>query len=92
MKYCEVVRDMAAKAGDWVWYDEQFRYLRQSSPDMYPWDQIDWELWLRASTNFRKQQPFTNKLQRQTRQRFRQPFFPRGTFWAFQAGKQCCGC
>ena len=31
MKYCEVVRDLAQKAGDWIWYDEQFRYLRQTA-------------------------------------------------------------
>ena len=60
MKYCEVVRDLANKSGDWIFYDEQFRYLRQSSAELYPWDQIDWELWLRAMTNFRaKSQSFT---------------------------------
>ena len=36
MKYCEVVRDLANKSGDWSFYDEQFRYLRQSSPELYP--------------------------------------------------------
>ena len=61
MKYCEVVRDLALKAGDWIWYDEQFRYLRQSAPQQYPWDQIHWELWIRASHNFRNTQPSTNK-------------------------------
>jgi len=25
MKYCEIVRDITAKFGDWVFYDEQFR-------------------------------------------------------------------
>ncbi|CAH3194905.1 unnamed protein product [Porites evermanni] len=60
MKYCEVVRDLANKSGDWIFYDEQFRYLRQSSAELYPWDQIHWELWLRAMTNFRaKSQSFT---------------------------------
>ena len=92
MKYCEVVRDMAQKLGDWLWYDEQFRYIRQSDPQSYPWDQIHWELWLRASSTVRKHQPFTNKVHNQTRQRFRQPFYPKGTCWAFQAGKQCSGC
>ena len=48
MKYCEVVRDIASKPGDWSFYDEQFRYIRQSAPDHYPWDNIHWELWLRA--------------------------------------------
>ena len=33
MKYCEVVRDMAAKQGNWRYYDEKFRFLRQSKPD-----------------------------------------------------------
>ncbi|KAK3746729.1 hypothetical protein QZH41_001466 [Actinostola sp. cb2023] len=55
MKYCETVRDLAQKPGDWYYYDEQFRYLRQSGPDRYPWDQIHWELWLGAVTNFRRQ-------------------------------------
>ena len=92
MKYCEVVRDLELKSGDWLWYDEQFRYIRQSDPEKFPWGQIHWELWLRASSNFRRQQPSTNKPQTQIRQRFRQPFFPKGTCWAFQAGKQCSGC
>ena len=33
MKYCEIVRDIAAKFGDWVFYDEQFRLLRQNAPN-----------------------------------------------------------
>ena len=57
MKYCEVVRDLASKGGDWHLYDEQFRYVRQSAPEQYPWDRIHWELWLRASNTFRKPQP-----------------------------------
>ena len=57
MKYCEVVRDLANKSGDWIFYDEQFRYLRQSSHELYPLDQIHWELWLRAITNFRAKSP-----------------------------------
>ena len=92
MKYHEVVRDMAEKLFDWLWYDEQFRYIRQSDPQSYPWDQIHWELWLEASSTVRKHQPFTNKVHNQTRQHFRQPFYPKGTCRAFQAGKQCSGC
>ena len=92
MKYCDVVRDLAHKGGDWIWYDEQFRYLRQSAPEQYPWDQTHWELWLRASSSFRKAQPSTNKPVVQNRSRFRSQFFPKGTCWAFQAGKHCSGC
>ena len=53
MKYCEIVRDIAAKLGDWLYYDQQFRFIRQSAPPQYPWDAIHWELWLKAVTNFR---------------------------------------
>ena len=92
MKYCELVRDLAQKAGDWIWYDKQFRYLQQTAPEKYPWDQIHWELWIRASSSFRKTQPLTNKQSQPNRSRFCSQFFPKGTCWAFQAGKHCTGC
>ena len=44
MKYCEIIRDISAKPGDWYFYDEQFRYLRLSAPDQYPWDSVHGEL------------------------------------------------
>ena len=91
MKYCEVVRDLAQKAGDWIWYDEQFRYLRQIAPEKYPRDQIHWELWIRSSSSFCKTQPLTNKQSQPNRSRFRSQFSPKGTCWAFQAGKHCAG-
>jgi len=28
IKYCEVARDLANKSGDWIFYVEQFLYLR----------------------------------------------------------------
>lgn len=96
MKYCEVVRDLANKSGDWSFYDEQFRYLRQSSPELYPWDQIHWELWLLAMTNFRtKSQSFSGSDRTITpRGRFRTstPPFPKGTCWSFHSGRHCRGC
>jgi len=49
MKYCEIVRDIAAKFGHWVFYDEQFRLLRQTAPNKYPWDALHWELWLKVT-------------------------------------------
>ena len=50
------VRDFAVKTGSWLWYNEQLR------PEKLPWDQIHWELWMRASSNVRRQHPFINKL------------------------------
>ena len=45
MKYCEIVRDLANKQGHWRWYDEQFRFLRQSKPKLlFRRDQVYWEL------------------------------------------------
>ena len=29
-------RDLAQEAGDWIWYDKQFRYLRQTAPGEIP--------------------------------------------------------
>jgi hypothetical protein len=71
MKYCETVRDLVQKPGNWQYYDEQFRYLRQSAPDRYPWDQIHWELWLGAVTNFRKPTPQQGNDKAAQRGRFR---------------------
>ena len=47
-----MVRDFANKSGGWIFCDEQFRYLRQSSPKLFPWDQIHWEPQLQAMTHF----------------------------------------
>ena len=90
MKYCEVVRDIASKPGDWLFYDEQFRYIRQSAPASYPWDTIHWKLWLRAVSNFRAR-PAMPSDKVSPRSRSRQTF-PRGTCWAFQGGRFCGGC
>ena len=95
LKYCEVVRDLSQKSADWLFYDEQFRYLRQSVPESYPWDQIHWELWLRAMTNSRGRFHFSATTDRvNSRARFRPSFynFPKETCWAFHAGRQCKGC
>ena len=90
MKYCEVVRDIAFKSGEWLFYDEQFRFLRQSAPEQHPWDQIHWELWLRAMVNSRGKIP-TNQTH-DNRPRSRSRTFPKGTCWTFHAGKTCSGC
>ena len=70
-------------------------YCEKCSPELYPWDQIHWELWLRAMTNFRaKSQSFTGSDRTTPRGRFRTstPPFPRGTCWSFHSGRHCRGC
>ena len=76
MKYCEIVRDIAAQAGEWLYYEEQFRFIRRSVPDQYPWDAIHWELWLKPVTNFRPKSQF---LSDKGHLRIRPQFFPKGT-------------
>ena len=92
MKYGEIVRDLAAKPGDWIFYDEQFRYMRQSQPDLYPWDGIHWELWLKAATSFRAPKPTHSTSEKSGVRPRTQQSFPKGTCWLFQGGKQCKGC
>ena len=94
MKYCEIIRDISAKPGDWSFYDEQFRYIRQSAPDQYPWDAIHWELWLKAVINFRGKPQFNSErvyTGSSTRARPRQSF-PKGSCWTFHSGRYCSGC
>ena len=89
MKYFEIVRDIAGKPGDWLYYDEQFRFIRQSAPAQYPWDTIHLELWLKAVTNFRPKTQFSSDKEPL---RSLSQSFPRGTCWRFRAGKVCNGC
>ena len=94
MKYCEIIRDLSVKPGDWYFYDEQFRYIRQSAPDLYPWDIVHWELWLKAVLNFRAKSYLpSEKVSAGVFSRSRsRPSFPKGTCWTFHAGRYCSGC
>ena len=55
MKYGEVVQDLAARGGNWKFYDENFRFLRQAQPASFPWGIIHWELWMRAQHSLKMQ-------------------------------------
>ena len=90
MKYCETVRDIATRGGDWSYYDEQFRFLRQSDPNLYPWDNVHWELWHRAVTFRAKNNNFrVDKTQGRPKGK---PPLPKGTCWSYNTGKHCSGC
>ena len=89
MKYCEVVQDIAAKQGNWRYYDKQFRFLRQSKPDRYPWDNIAWELRHQAlHSSLTTSLPNSNN-DFQTRRPNQCPSqtFPKEVCWRFQAGQ-----
>ena len=40
MKYGEVVRDLAARGGNWRYYDTNFRYLKQQQPASLAWNEV----------------------------------------------------
>ena len=48
MKYGDVIQDLASRSHNWKFYDENFRFMRQSQPEAYPWGTVQWELWLRS--------------------------------------------
>ena len=94
MKYCEIIRDISVKPGDWYFCDEQFRYIRKFAPDLYPWDIIHWELWLKTVLNFRaKSHSPSERVSAGVFIRSRsRPSFPKGTCWTFNACRYCPGC
>ena len=54
MKYGATIQDLAARGHNWRFYDENFRFLRQSQATTLPWGTIHWELWLRSQGNAKK--------------------------------------
>ena len=86
MSYCEIICDISPKPGEWHFYDEQFRYLRQSAPDQYPWDSVHWELWLKAVSQFSAVNSGVSTQRRPYQS------FPESFCWTFHAGRYCTGC
>ncbi|CAH3107526.1 unnamed protein product [Porites lobata] len=90
MQFCETVRDIATRGGDWNYYDEQFRYLRQGNPQTYPWGVVHWELWHRAVT-FRAKSGYFATDKANSGFRGKQSMV-RGVCFTFNAGRPCAGC
>ena len=43
MKYGEIIQDLAGRGHNWKFYDENFRFLRQTHYTTMPWDRIQGE-------------------------------------------------
>ena len=81
MKYGEVVQDLA----NWKFYDENFRFMRQSQTTSFRWDCIHWELWMRS-----EQSSFPKVLQSSIKSRSdKKPF---GYCFKFKKGIDSSGC
>ena len=86
MKYGEVVRDLAARGGNWHYYDTQFRFLRSTKENEMPWGFTHWELWIRA-------QNFGNSTKTKSLTVSQPSFFvPKGFCRKFHQGHGCMGC
>ena len=87
MKYSEVVRDLAARGGDWRYYDNNFRYLRQQNAVSMPWGETHWELWIRS-----QQFSAGNMQARGSKGPPSSTFIPKGYCRKFHTGIPCAGC
>ena len=92
MKYCKIVRDLANKQGNWCWYDEQFRFLRQLEPKSYPWDQAHWELWFQSLPISQHSTHLTSATTFNRSRTGGSAPFPKGFCWKFNSGDLCGGC
>ena len=54
MKYGSTIQDIAVRGHNWRFYDENFRFLRQSQATSLPWGSVHWELWLRSQSPINK--------------------------------------
>ena len=87
MKYGETIRDLAARGHDWRFYDENFRFSRQSHSSSMPWGTIHGELWLRAQSSFaNNRKPVLNFTGKQNLR------VPAGYCFKFHKGGHCDGC
>lgn len=92
MKYGEVVRDLAARGGDWRFYDTQFRFLRQNNPAGMPWGTTHWELWIRAQHFNNSRPPKPQAARNSFQSTLAGPLVPKGFCRKFHRGFDCQGC
>ena len=84
MKYGATIQDLAARGHNWRYYDENFRFLRQSQATSLPWGTIHWELWLKSQIHANKSIPATGVAKNLD--------VPRGYCFKFHKGGYCSGC
>lgn len=80
-KYISTIRDLAERGHNWQFYDENFRFLRQSHVSSMPWGCIHSELWLRSHVTSTASRPNTS--------RSRDDSIPQGFCFRFHRGNTC---
>ena len=89
MKYGEVVRDLADKGANWIYYDTNFRYLRQQKSADFPWGTIYFKLWIRSQQFPRKN---TNVPLNTACSSRGSTYVPIGYCRKYHRGGNCVGC
>ena len=84
MKYGEIIQDLAGRGHNWKFYDENFRFLRQTHHAALPWDQIHGELWLKSQVSLRR--PLQNSA---PPPKGKADFVPKGYCFKFHKDRKC---
>ena len=90
MKYGEIVRDLASRGFNWRYYDENFRFLRQTDPQGLPWSSIHSELWIRSQPPINQKASYFKGSGQGADNRIRT--IPQGYCYRFHRGSYCSGC
>ena len=85
MKYGEIVQHLAGRGHNWKFYDENFRFLRQTHGPSLPWDKIHGELWLKSQFVLRSN-PQANST---VNSKPKVDFVPKGFCFRFHKGRKC---
>ena len=93
-KYMDTIHDLAARGQDWKFYDENYRFLRQSDKSGHPWGHIHMELWLKSFYNSRPKSSARNSSELPSGRSGLQPriSMPAGFCYKFHKGADCSGC
>lgn len=94
MKYSHTIRNLATKGCNWRYYDENFRYMRQSKPSDFPWNKVHPELWINAQSpsGHRGVQFNVNQSAGSSINRQKSHNIPKGYCYVYHLGKPCSGC
>ena len=85
IKYIEMIRSISKNGGDFISFDEDVRYLRQSEPS--PWDTFHSQLYVDSLLKHKlKNTNVQVSNQKQTM------FVPKGHCFAYHRGDGCSGC
>ena len=98
MKYGQTIQDLASRGQNWRFYDENFRFLRQTQHSLVPWRSIHGELWLRSqySMNVTRKHPPVPPIRQNIFSNDSRPRpnnqVPWGYCFKFHRGLTCSGC